>query len=148
MLIFIAGVPLCLLRAQQREPGPNEFDVDGDCRIYEMVLTAKGPKQHTYKDKGICSVDGGHETSITETDVSGGERRHITTKIREHTFTLHNPTSEPATFVVEQAVTPGWEIDSDPKPNEMVGTIARFFVTAKPRETVSLHVGERNQPRL
>jgi hypothetical protein len=128
-------------------PGiPNEFRVDGRCRIHEMVTTPKGPKEHVYRDRGICSVDSGQESSRTETDISATQRKRIHVKLLEHTFTLHNPTTERAVFVLEHVVPKGWQIDSDPQPNKVEGTVATFLITAEPRQTVSLHVGERNPP--
>lgn len=145
-LVLFGGVLLSPCHGQQPSLTPNEFHVDGHCKIYETVNSPKGSKQHAYKDRGICAVDSVHESSRTETDMDVAQRKRIHVSTREHTFTLHNPTSEPATFVLEQAVPKGWEIDSDPQPNKIVGTVATYLVAVAPRQTVSLHVGERNLP--
>ncbi|MDE1178595.1 MAG: hypothetical protein PW789_18630 [Edaphobacter sp.] len=151
---LLVGCCCTLLRAQQASvpasvletPSANEFHVDGRCRIHEMVATPQGSREHVYRDGGICSVDAVQMSSRTETDISATQRKRIHVKIQEHTFTLHNPTTERVVFVLEQAVPKGWQIDSDPQPNKVEGTLATFMVTAEPRQTVSIHVGERNPP--
>lgn len=145
-LLLAGGVFLAPCHAQQPSSVPNEFHVDGYCHISEIVNGPKGPVQHIYKDRGICAVDPAHVSSRTETDMNVAQRKRIHVTIREHTFTLHNPTTEAATFVLDQAVPKGWQIDSDPQPNKVVGTVATYLVTVGPRQTVSLHVGERNPP--
>lgn len=134
--------------AQQPSNAANEFHVDGSCHIYETVPGPKGPIARRYKDRGICDAGTVHESSRTETDMSLPRRNRIHVTIRERTFTLHNPTPEPATFVLEQKVPKGWEVDSDPQPNKLEGTVATYVVLLAPRQTVSLHVGERNPPPL
>jgi hypothetical protein len=128
-------------------PHSNEIHVDQQCRIYEIAPHTDGAKQHVYTDRGICDVGDSRFSSRDETDVDDAKRKHRTVTIQEHTFTLHNPTTEPVTFVVQQRVARGWEIDSAPPPDKMEGTLAVFLVRAQPEETVSLHVGERNPPR-
>ncbi|HEY8997908.1 MAG TPA: hypothetical protein VIM60_08415, partial [Edaphobacter sp.] len=107
-------------------------------------------RPHIYKDSGICAVDPAQESSRTETEITstGHKRTHV--KIAEHTFTLHNPTKQPAVFVLEYGVPKGWQVDSDPQPNRVdtaaKGSLATFLLHAQPGQTVSLHVGIRNPP--
>lgn len=143
---LLGSASLLPLHGQQPSPAPNEFHVDGHCRLYETVSTPKGPKVHRYKDRGICSVDSVHETTRTETDMDLAQRKRNHVVIREHTFTFHNPTSEPAAFVLEQALPNGWEIDSDPQPNKIESGTATYIISVGPKQTVNLHVGERNPP--
>jgi hypothetical protein len=74
-------------------------------------------------------------------------RDGIFVAIREHTFTFHHPTHEPATFVLDQKAPKGWQVDSDPAPSKVSGTVATFLLAVDPGQTVSLHMGERNPPR-
>jgi hypothetical protein len=151
-LVLFGGAFLCPLHGQQpvssglSASAANEFHVDGSCRIHETVTGPKGPKDHSYRDRGICSVDPLHVSDRTETDIASSPRKRVHVAIREHTFTFHNPTTEPAVFVLDQVVPRGWEIDSDPPPNKLEGTVARFLIHAQPRQTVSVHVGMRNPP--
>jgi hypothetical protein len=158
VIALICGVYAGTMRSQESAPGPvnrelltaphsHEIHVDQDCLIHEVAPHTGGMKQHVYTDRGICDVSDDKTSYRDETDVDDGRRRHRSVKIREHTFRLHNPSTEPVTFILEQSVTKGWEIDSDPQPNQMTGTIATFLVHAEPGQTVSLHVGERNPPR-
>ncbi len=83
-----------------------------------------------------------------ETDLEDDKRINRTVTIREHTFALHNPNAETITFVVEQKVPKGWQVDSNPQPNGIVGMIATFLVVVNAGETANLHVGERKPPEL
>lgn len=47
-------------------------------------------------------------------------------------------------MIVEQPRRAGWELDSDPKPEETTPTAYRFRVATAPKETVRLHIGERH----
>jgi hypothetical protein len=150
-LILIGGAFSAPLYVQQGSAGSsadasNEFHVDGSCRVHETVTGPKGSKDHTYRDRGICAVDPVHVSYRTETDIASSPRKRTHVTIREHTFTFHNPTTQPAVFVLEQVVPKGWEIDSDPQPDKVEGTVARFLIHAEPRQTVSVHVGMRNPP--
>lgn len=134
----------------QQSAAPNEFRVDAACRIYETAPSPKGPVEHIYKDRGICAVDPMHSSSRTETEITTAGHRRTNVRIQEHTFALHNPTREPAVFVLEQGVPKGWQIDSDPRPESEApsgkGTIATYRLHAAPGQTVELHVGMRNPP--
>jgi hypothetical protein len=46
--------------------------------------------------------------------------------------------------IVEQPRRAGWDLDSDPKPEETTPTAYRFRVATAPKETVRLHIGERH----
>ena len=133
-------------REIQVPAGTKRIQVDENCRIHEEAPQSNGLKRHVYTDRGICDVGRYQISSRSETDVDGAKRHHRTVFIREHTFTLHNPTSDPATFVVVQLVPKGWAVDSDPAPDEITNGNAVFLISAQARQTVSLHVGERNPP--
>jgi hypothetical protein len=53
-------------------------------------------------------------------------------------------TAGPITFVVEQPLRKDWLVDSDPLPQEVVGSTAMFRVGADPGQIVRLHVGVRH----
>lgn len=127
---------------------PTEVHVDEKCHIHEIAPHSDGLKQHVYTDQGICSVSGNRVSEREETDVDDNKRTHTNVTIREHTFALHNPNDDPGTFVVEQKVPKGWQVDSDPQPNSLSGTEATFLVVVAPGETANLHVGERKPPAL
>lgn len=65
-----------------------------------------------------------------------------------HPYLLQNVTAEPVIFVVEQLVSEGWQVDSDPQPTEMVGATALFRVHAQPGETVRLQWANVKRVRL
>jgi hypothetical protein len=124
----------------------SEIHVDEKCHISEVAPHSDGLKQHVYTDRGICSVSGDAVTTRQETDIDDDKRIHRNVTIREHTFALHNPKDDPVTFIVDQKVPEGWQIDSDPLPNSINGADATFLVVVAPGETANLHVGERNPP--
>jgi hypothetical protein len=129
------------------EPHSNRIYVDANCHIHEIAPHTGGMKEHVYTDRGICDVSDERDSTREETDVDDGKQRHRMVHIREHSFMLHNPRTEPVVFVVQQPVTKGWEIDSEPAPNTQAEMIATYLVQAAPSQTVHLHVGERNPPR-
>jgi hypothetical protein len=150
---------LAPLRAQDGNSNPGnrtllgssrttQINVDENCRISEVAPHSDGQKEHIYKDNGICQVSGERVSTREETTLDDDRRKHINVTIREHTFALHNPTANAVTFVVQQKVPEGWQIDSDPQPNSVTGTIAAFLVDTDPGQTVNLHVGERKPPAV
>jgi hypothetical protein len=128
-------------------PHSREIHVDQGCRIHEVSPPSQGSKTHTFTDRGIRDVGNEHVSSRQETDIDDGKQTRRNVVIREHTFSLHNPTLEPVTFVLEQVVPKGWQVDSDPPPDTFIGNVATFLVSARPGETVAIHVGERNPPK-
>lgn len=153
--VFLAVAQVHVVRPQSRETSGREIlipahakqiQVDENCRIHEVAPHSNGLKQHVYTDRGVCDVGTYQISSREETDVDDAKRHHRTVTIREHTFTLHNPTPDPVTFVVEQGIPKGWAIDSDPLPNEVTSGTAVFLISAQAGETVALHVGERHPP--
>jgi hypothetical protein len=63
----------------------------------------------------------------------------------EVTFVLHNAAADRRTVVTEVPVIAGWELDSDPKPEETTATVYRFRTEVAPGETVRLHVGSKRE---
>lgn len=155
-LLLVSGVCAAPLYGQQPSSGvtpANEFHVDEQCHIYETVSGPKGLEEHIYRDRGICAVESPQTSFRTETEIVGDQRVRTHVTIRERSFTLHNPTSQSVTFVLNQTVPKGWQVDSDPQPNQFApltsknkkatGTMATFLISAEPKQTVNLHVGER-----
>ena len=81
----------------------NEIHVDQDCRIHETVPHTGSTKQHIYRNRGICDVSDIRTSSRDETDVEDGSPKHLVVVVREHTFNLHNPSSEPVTFFLSRS---------------------------------------------
>jgi hypothetical protein len=158
VLVFTAATVVCAQQSNsdsgsdgtgRRLLGPprsTEIHVDEKCWIHEVAPHSEDLKQHIYRDDGICHVSGDAVTQRKETDLDDADHKHVTVTIREHTFVLHNPDAGAITFIVEQKVPKGWQVDSDPEPNSVVGSVATFIVTAEGGQTVSLHVGERKPP--
>jgi hypothetical protein len=65
-------------------------------------------------------------------------------EVNETEYLVHNAAAEARTVIVEAPRLRGWELDSDPKPEETTATIYRFRVVTQPGETVRLHVGQRH----
>lgn len=65
-------------------------------------------------------------------------------EVAETEYLVHNAAAEPRTVIVEVPRLRGWELDSDPKPEESTGTVYRFRVMTQAGETVRLHVGQRH----
>ena len=134
----------------QQAPGleqPKKIYVDENCRIHDVPPSVTGGKPHIYTDRGICDVGTPQVSFREETDYVNNKRKERTIMIREHTFSLHNPTQQETTFVVEQRLHKGWQIDSDPQPHEIEDGVAVFLVKTEAGQSVDLHVGERNPPK-
>ena len=94
---------------------------------------------------------------VTADGLAGKQTRHLqqitlakgilsekTGEVAETEYLVHNAAPEARTVVVEVPRRAGWELDSDPKPEEATPAAYRFRVTAQPNETVRLHVGQRH----
>ena len=97
------------------------------------------------------SVDYRHDTRrVTAISISKGVLKATSAEIAEVEYLVANAAPDARTVIVEQPRRPGWTIDSaggtgsnDPKPTETTPTAYRFRVTTAPKETVRLHIGER-----
>jgi len=90
--------------------------------------------------------DGGdHDTrKLTQITVSRGVLTEKSREVREAEYLAHNSAAEPRTIIVEVPRLRGWDLDSDPKPEETTADLYRFRVEVKSGETVRLHVGQRH----
>jgi len=127
----------------------SEIHVDQDCRILpDAAYTRPGKKPKPYTDENICHLESVNSSEHVEEKVAGHQLLRNRIDIREQEFVLWNPSDEPATFVVEQAVPRDWTVDSDPQPKQVLGQTAYFPVQVQPGETVRLHVGLRHTAPL
>jgi hypothetical protein len=116
----------------------KEIHVDQKCQILQ------GYGDGTLRtDSVICHLEYVHTSKHLEETVKDGVTRSNVVTVAEQEYLLQNVTTEPVIFVVEHAVPKEWQIDSDPKPTEMIGSTAVFRVNAQPGQIVRLHVGER-----
>lgn len=91
------------------------------------------------------SVDYRHDTRrVTVISASKGVLRATSAEIAEVEYLVHNAAPDARMVIVEQPRRAGWELDSDPKPEETTPTAYRFRVATAPKETVRLHIGERH----
>ena len=81
---------------------------------------------------------------LTQITVSRGILTEKTREVREAGYLVHNSATETRTVIVETPRFPGWELDSDPKPEETTADLYRFHVEVRPGESVRLHVGQRH----
>jgi hypothetical protein len=81
---------------------------------------------------------------ITILAVSKGVLRATSAEVAEVEYVVHNAAPDARMVIVEQPRRAGWELDSDPKPEETTPEAYRFRVATAPRETVRLHIGERH----
>lgn|GEM_PF-5630534 len=86
---------------------PNRTYVDEICRIHEVTPQVNGRKPRVFTDRGICDVGTAQTSFREETDYVNNKSKERTVMIREHTFSLHNPTQEETTFVVKQKLHKG-----------------------------------------
>jgi hypothetical protein len=91
------------------------------------------------------SVDQRNDTRrVTTISASKGILRATSAEVAEVEYLVHNAAPDARTVIVEQPRRVGWDLDSDPKPDETTPTAYRFRVAAASKQTVRLHVGERH----
>jgi hypothetical protein len=91
------------------------------------------------------SVDQSHDTRrVTMISASKGVLRATSAEVAEVEYLVHNAAPDARTVIVEQPRRAGWDLDSDPKPDETTPTAYRFRVATAPKQTVRLHIGERH----
>jgi hypothetical protein len=81
---------------------------------------------------------------VTIIAVSKGVLRATSAEVAEVEYRVHNAAPDARMVIVEQPRRAGWDLDSDPKPDETTPTAYRFRVATAPKETVRLHIGERH----
>jgi len=81
---------------------------------------------------------------VRQITLANGVLTQKTREVAETEYLVHNAASEARTVIVEAPRRQGWELDSDPKPEETTPAVYRFRVETKPGETVRLHVGQRH----
>jgi hypothetical protein len=88
------------------------------------------------------NLNSSHTTSIS---AAKGVLTMHRSEVSEITYLVHNSAAQPRTIILEHPVRRGFELDSDPKPEETTSSVYRFRVLAAPGETVRLHVGEKRK---
>ena len=91
------------------------------------------------------SVDHRNESHhVTIVAVSKGVLRATSAEVAEVEYLVRNAAPDARTVIVEQPRRTGWDLDSDPKPEETTPTAYRFRVATAAKTTVRLHIGERH----
>jgi hypothetical protein len=81
---------------------------------------------------------------VTIIAVNKGVLRATSAEVAEVQYLVHNAAPDSRIVIVEQPRRVGWELDSDPKPEETTPAAYRFRIGTAPKETVRLHIGERH----
>ncbi len=91
------------------------------------------------------SVDHRNDTRrVTAISASKGILRATSAEVAEVEYLVNNAAPDARMVIVEQPRRAGWDLDSDPKPDETTPSAYRFRVATAPKQTVRLHVGERH----
>lgn len=116
-----------------------EIDVNQQCMIRPEGASAFS------RDPIVCHLESQFSSTHVEERIDKGVTTRTRVHVVEHEYLLQDVTTAPVTFVIRQAVPPGWRVDSDPQPDEVSDGTAVFRVIAQPQQTVRLHVGERHE---
>jgi hypothetical protein len=81
---------------------------------------------------------------VTIIAVNNGVLRATSAEVAEVQYLVHNAAPDSRMVIVEQPRRVGWELDSDPKPEETTPAAYRFRIGTAPKQTVRLHIGERH----
>jgi hypothetical protein len=81
---------------------------------------------------------------VTTIAASKGILRATSAEVAEVEYVVHNAAPDARMVIIEQPRRAGWDLDSDPKPDETTPTAYRFRVSTAPKETVRLHIGEQH----
>ena len=91
------------------------------------------------------STESPHDTHRVERlTISKGVLTEQVSDVSEVTYNVRNAAPDARTVVLEHPVSPGYKLDSDPKPFETTPTVYRYKLLVAPGETAHLHVGERH----
>jgi hypothetical protein len=126
------------------------FYLDDSCHLLpapaHQDTGKKKPRLRT--DPILCHLEAIANSEHMEETIVGNEAHRSMVSVSEQTYVLQNVTTDPVIFEIEHFVPLGWEIDSDPKPDEISGSTAIFHPHAQPGEIVRLHVGLRRVKAL
>ena len=115
------------------------------CRVVTFdTSNVTHPKPHYKSDTAICRIESPKETSTWLKRNVNGQMKNVPVDIREKEYVLQNPYDHVVTFHVHHPVPKNYHIDSEVQPNELVNSIAVFYVIVQPHESVRLHVGMSN----
>jgi len=81
---------------------------------------------------------------VQQITVSNGILTEKAGEVEEVEYQVHNAASESRAVIVEAPRLPGWDLDSELKPEETTPTVYRFRVVTAPNQTVRLRVGQRH----
>ncbi len=123
----------------------EEIHLTGDCRIYnrEPLDKTAEKKPRYFRDAGICHQESKKHLKAAENTLKDGALVRVNYKINESDYLLHNFTSHPVAFVLDQPLPAGWHVITDPQPISTDDHLAIYRVLAQPGQTVRLHTGQR-----
>ncbi len=137
-----------VLQAYPQQPIPTihvdvleEVHVTGDCRIYQKNTNDKKPRY--FRDTAICHQESKNRVKEAEDNLKEGVLVRTVYEINESDYLLHNFTSHPVAFVLDQRLPDGWHVITDPQPISTSDHLAIYRVLAQPCQTVRLHTGQR-----
>jgi hypothetical protein len=119
----------------------EEIHVTGDCRIYNKNTADKKPRY--FRNPGICHQESQKHLTEAEDTLKDGVMARVTYEINESDYLVHNFTSHPVAFVLDQPLPEGWHVITDPQPIAINDHMATYRVLAQPGQTVRLHTGQR-----
>lgn len=123
---------------------PPEIHVNQRCRqLTPATVRVAAKPGHGFPAQMFCRLESVNTTQHPEKTIVNGKPHRILVTVAEQDYLLQNITGAPVVFVVEHYVPKGWQVDSDPQPETLVGSRAIFHVNAQPGQTVRLHVGLR-----
>jgi hypothetical protein len=128
---------------------PRRIYIDQDCRIQpDPAHLIPGKKFRPFSDSTICHLESVLNSNHIEEQIVGNELRRNRVYIAEQEYVLQNITEGRVMFIVQEAVSADWTVDSDPQPASTEGDLAVFPVYAEPGQIVRLHVGLRHTQPL
>jgi hypothetical protein len=159
-LLLTASAPLCAQQAPAQPAAPQqaaaapavieidpplEVDVDQECRIVTLDRRhPERPKVRRHTDVTLCRLEGENDSEHWEKILKNGAYKNARIDVHERTFVLQNPYPKPVIYLVHQAITKRYHIDSQPQPVAITNDVATFHVLVPPGQTSRLHVGERD----
>jgi len=147
LALFLVSLPVTGQQSTVSTVEPNTVYVDYNCRVLTATHPSKAnpaPPPRYRRNSVVCHIDYSNQSVHRKKATIKGVQKTVYVTVNEREYLLQNTADQSVTFVVDYLLRKGWQVDSDPQPDEVKGSVATFRVIAQPGQIVRLHVGSHS----